>query len=64
MMKNLIGERWEKLVEQQGIAYAQTVAGALNLKLDADNPADREKLRRAALDLVAGRKMPKQNGHG
>jgi hypothetical protein len=59
MMKNLIGERWEKLVEQQGIAYAQTVAGALNLKLDADNPADREKLRRAALDLVAGRKMPK-----
>jgi hypothetical protein len=64
MMKNLIGERWEKLVEQQGIAYAQTVAGALNLKLDADNPADREKLRRAVLDLVAGRKMPKQKGHG
>jgi len=46
-------------IEQQGIAYAQTVAGAMNLKLDADNPADREKLRRAILDLVAGRKMPK-----
>ena len=44
-------------VEQQGIAYAQTIAGALNLKLDADNPAAREKLRRAILDLVAGRKM-------
>jgi hypothetical protein len=53
-------ERWEGLVEQQGMAYAQTVAGAMNLKLDADNPADREKLRRAILDLVAGRKMPKQ----
>jgi hypothetical protein len=32
------------------------------LKLDMDNPADREKLRRAVLDLVAGRKMPKQKG--
>jgi hypothetical protein len=50
------------LVEQQGIAYAKTVAEAKNLKLDADNPADREKLRRAILDLVAGRKMPKQKG--
>jgi hypothetical protein len=28
------------------------------------NPADREKLRRAVLDLVAGRKMPKQKGPG
>jgi hypothetical protein len=27
----------------------------MNLKLDADNPADREKLRRTVLDLVAGR---------
>jgi hypothetical protein len=33
--------------------------GALNLKLDADNPADREKLRGAILELVAGRKMRK-----
>jgi hypothetical protein len=33
-------------------------------KLDADNPADREKLRRAVLDLVAGRKMPKRKGRG
>ena len=30
-----------------------------NLKIDADNPADREKLRRAVLDLVAGKKMRK-----
>ena len=37
---------------------------AMNLNLDMDNPADREKLRRAILDLVAGRKMPKQKGRG
>jgi hypothetical protein len=27
----------------------------MNLKLDVGNPADREKLRRAVLDLVAGK---------
>ena len=57
-------ERWERLVEQQGVAYAKTVAEARKLKLDMDNPADREKLRRVVLDLVAGRKMPKQKGRG
>ena len=31
----------------------------MNLKLDMENPADREKLRRAVLDLVAGRKNTK-----
>ena len=36
----------------------------MKLKLDADNPADREKLRRAVLDLVAGRKIPKQKRDG
>src|SRR5678816_3655451 len=59
LIEVMADERWERLVEQQGVAYAQTVAGALNLKLDADSPADREKLRRAVLDLVAGRKMRK-----
>ena len=54
LIEVMADERWERLVEQQGVAYAQTVAGAMNLKLDADNPADREKLRRAVLDLVAG----------
>jgi hypothetical protein len=34
-------------------------AGMMNLKLDMDHPADRE-LRRAVLDLFAGRKMRKQ----
>jgi hypothetical protein len=53
-----------RLAEQQGIAFADTIAGAMNLKLDADNPADREKLRRAILELVAGRKLPKQKGLG
>jgi len=36
----------------------------MNITLDMDNPADREKLRREVLDLVAGRKMPKQKGPG
>ena len=40
-------------------AATKTVAEAMDLKLDMDNPADREKLRRAVLDLVAGRKMPR-----
>jgi hypothetical protein len=52
------------LADQQGVAYAKTVAGAMDLEIDADNPADREKLRRAVLDLVAERKMPKQKGRG
>ena len=38
-------------------------AAMMKLKLDMDTPADREKLRLAILDLVAGRKMPKQKGH-
>jgi hypothetical protein len=44
--------------------HAKTVAEAMNLKLDMGNAADREKLRRAVLDLVAGRKMRKQKGPG
>jgi hypothetical protein len=63
LIEVMADERWKRLAEQQGIAYAKTVAEAMDLKLDADNPADREKLRRAVLDLVAGRKMPKQKGH-
>jgi len=52
------------LVEQQGVAYAKTVAEAMDLEIDMDTPADREKLRRAVLDLVAGRKMRKQQRFG
>jgi uncharacterized protein (DUF1778 family) len=64
LIEVMADERWDRLVEQQGIAYAKTVAEAMNLNLDMDNPADREKLRRAVLDLVAGRKMPKQKRRG
>ena len=64
LIEVMADERWERLVEQQGISYAKTVAEAMNLRLDMGNPADREKLRRAILDLVAGRKMPKQKGLG
>ena len=62
LIEVMADERWKRLAEQQGVAYAKTVAEAMNLKLDMDNPADREKLRRAVLDLVAGRKMPKEQG--
>ena len=64
LIEVMADERWDRLAEQQGIAYAKTVAEAMNLELDMNDPADREKLRRAILDVVAGRKMPKQAGRG
>ena len=64
LIEVMADERWKRLAEQQGVAYAKTVADAINLKLDMDNPADREKLRRAILGLVAERKMPKQKRNG
>src|SRR5436190_17977678 len=63
LIEVMADERWERLVEQQGVAYAKTVADAMNFKLDMGNPADRVILRRAVLDLVAGRKMRKQKRH-
>ncbi len=62
LIEVMADERWERLAEQQGVAYAKTVAEAMNLKLDMGNPADRDKLRRAVLDLVTGKKMRKQKG--
>ena len=59
LIEVMADERWDRLAEQQGIAYAKTVAEAMKLKLDMNNAADREKLRRAVLDLVAGKKMRK-----
>jgi uncharacterized protein (DUF1778 family) len=59
LIEIMANERWDRLAEQQGIAYAKTLAEAMKLKLDMDTPADREKLRRTILDLVAERKMPK-----
>jgi uncharacterized protein (DUF1778 family) len=64
LIEVMADERWERLVEQQGIAYAKTVAEAMNLKLDMDSPSDREKLRRAVLELVAERKGRKQKRRG
>jgi hypothetical protein len=61
LIEVMADERWERLVErQQGIAYAKTVAEAMNLKLELDSPTDRAKLRRAVLDLVAQRKGRKR----
>jgi len=62
LIEVMADERWERLAEQQGIAYAKTVAKAMNLKLDMDSPADREKLRRAVLELVAERKGQTKSG--
>jgi uncharacterized protein (DUF1778 family) len=64
LIEVMADERWERLVEQQGIAYAKTVAEAMNLKLDMDSPADGEKFRRAVLELVAERKGRKSNRLG
>jgi hypothetical protein len=64
LIEVMADERWKRLAEQQGVAYAKTVAQAMELKLDMDSPADRDKLRRAILDLVAERKMPKQKRPG
>jgi uncharacterized protein (DUF1778 family) len=59
LIEIMADERWKRLAEQQGVAYAKTVAEAMNLKLEMDKPADREKLRRAVLDFIAGRKIRK-----
>jgi hypothetical protein len=37
LIEVMADERWERLPEQQGVAYAKTVAEAMNLKLDMDN---------------------------
>ena len=61
LIEVMADERWEQLAEQQGVAFAKTIAEeAMNLKVDADKPADREKFRRALLDLVAQSKGRKQ----
>ena len=64
LIEVMADERWERLVERQGVAYAKTVAEAMNLKLDMDSPADREKLRRAVLEVVAERKERRRKKRG
>ena len=38
LIEVMADERWKRLAEQQGVAYAKTVAEAMNLKIDTDNP--------------------------
>ena len=64
LIEVMADERWERLVERQGVTYAKTVAEAMNLKLDMDSPADREKLRRAVLEVVAERKERRRKKRG
>jgi len=42
LIEVMADERWERLAERQGVAYAKTVAEAMNLEVDMDNPVDRE----------------------
>ena len=62
LIEVMADERWKRLAEQQGVAYAKTVAEAMNLKLDMDNPADREKLRRQFSILSPGEKCQSKKG--
>ena len=62
LIEVMADERWKRLAEQQGVAYAKTVAEAMKLKLDMDNPADREKLRRAFSILSPGKKCERKHG--
>ena len=64
LIEVMADERWERSAEQQGVAYAKTIAEAMNLKLDMDNPADREKLRRTILGLVPAESIPKAKRAG
>src|SRR6476469_508367 len=61
LIEVMADERWKRLAEQQGIAYAKTVAEAMKLNLDMDNPADREKLRRQFLILSPAKKCRGEN---
>ena len=40
-----------------GVAHGKMVADAMNLSLDINNPANRKKLRRAVVDLLAAIKL-------
>ena len=55
LIEVMADERWKRLAEPQGVAYAKTGAEVMKLKFDTDNAAGREKLRRVVLDLVAGK---------
>jgi uncharacterized protein (DUF1778 family) len=39
LIEVMADERWKRLAEQQGIAYAKTVAEAMKLELGMGNPA-------------------------
>ena len=57
----MANERRERLVGQQGVTYANTVAEAMDLKLDADNPPDREKMANGHNEWVARCAIPDES---
>jgi hypothetical protein len=61
LIEVMADECWERLAEQQGVAYAKTVAEAMKLKLDADKPADREKSRSNDAELISAFEIDRSN---
>src|SRR5512133_3734460 len=51
LIEVMADERWNRLAEQQGVAYAETVAEAMKLKLDMETVATRTTNRTARMPL-------------
>ena len=58
----LADERWKRLAEQQGIAYAKTVAEAMKLELDMDSPATARNCAGQFSTLSPGEKWESKKG--
>ena len=64
LIEVMANEHWEQLVEQQGVAYAKTVAQAMNLKINEDNPATARNCAEQFSILWPGEKSQKQKRRG
>jgi uncharacterized protein (DUF1778 family) len=62
LIEVMANERWERLVEQQGVAYAKTVADALNLKIDATIQQTARNCAEQFSILSPGEKCESKNG--
>src|SRR5262249_17034715 len=60
LIEVMADERWERLAEQQGIAYPTPFSEELKLKMDEDSLRDRRKFSRAVLEIVCEKKGRKQ----
>jgi uncharacterized protein (DUF1778 family) len=65
LIEVMADERWERLAEQQGVAYAKTVAEAMKLKLDGGTIQQTGRNCAGQFSILSpGRKMPKQKRLG